>query len=162
MNGIAHRVACWSVVMGLAAMVEAALPPEVRADFLTPPAGFKVVYLFTGARAGGGIATSVHCTNVDPSKSVSIRVEFYAKTGGWVGFCTRADVTPAETKTFSTSNTIYTDDCSMGSLSMNQGSVRVLTDETIKVICTAQVLDAINFPPSFIVPLPDFDKSGRH
>ena len=136
-------------------------------EFGALPAGFKVIFFFPGATSvGSTVATSVHCTNIHATLSVDVRVEFYDFNSTLVGANT-GTIAASNTRTVSASDTgataFYADDAFVVVTSaINQGVVRVLQKGTPKVICTAQVLDAANSPPSFAIPLPHFLSSGAH
>jgi hypothetical protein len=141
---------------------------EVESNaFATPPTGYTVTYFFPGATANlaNTIATSVHCTNIT-TISTPIRVEFYSFAGGLLGagsFTISAHRSATVSGSGSGLTALYFEDVNV-SLSgpLNQGVVRVLKKGTGRIICTAQVLDAVSSPPAFIVQLPSYGPTGLH
>jgi hypothetical protein len=135
--------------------------------FATPPTGYTVTYFFPGATANltNTIATSVHCTNIT-TISTPIRVEFYSFAGGLLGtgiFTIAAHRSATVSGSGSGLTALYFEDVNVAlSGPLNQGAVRVLKKGTGKIICTAQVLDAVSSPPAFVVPLPSFGPTGLH
>jgi hypothetical protein len=135
-------------------------------DFVAPPTAYRVVYFFTGATTqGSAVATSVHCTSLG-SVVTPVRVEFYDFAGTLRGVG-NLNLGPFRTATFTASQTgltaFYFDDVNVPlPVSLNQGVVRVLRVGSVKIICTAQVLDAVGATPSFVVSLPHFGPSGVH
>lgn len=108
-------------------------------------------------------ATSIHCTNIDPTNNVQVEVLLYQWNGTDV-FTGTVNMPPNRSFTFSTQNTtIYFDDVllggSPGTPPIFQGSGVVLA-ESNNVICTAQVLDPLNYPPVFLEKLPMYDENG--
>ncbi|MCB9134689.1 MAG: hypothetical protein H6636_04630 [Anaerolineales bacterium] len=100
-------------------------------------------------------ATSIHCTNVYTG-NVTVEVQIYQWNGTDV-YTGTVNMPPNRTFTFSTQNTtIYFDDVllggSPGTPAIFQGSGRVLADNPA-VVCSAQVLDPLNYPPVFVVGL---------
>lgn len=100
-------------------------------------------------------ATSIHCTNVYTG-NVTVEVQIYQWNGTDI-YTGTVTMPPNRTFTFSTQNTtIYFDDVllggSPGTPAIFQGSGRVLADNPA-VICSAQVLDPLNYPPVFAVGL---------
>ena len=68
------------------------------------------------------------------------------------------------TRTFSSQNTaLYSEDFTMTTTdNINQGVGRILANSTSsRVICTAQVLDPVGNPPSYVVKLTLFDSPGE-
>jgi hypothetical protein len=129
----------------------------------------SVLYVFSGVSDDGEQgstnrreATSVHCTNV-VTENVHVEVQIYQWNG--TNVYTGTVTMPANrTFTFSTQNTtIYFDDVilggSPGTDAIFQGSGRVLADHP-GVICTAQVLDPLNYPPEFNVKLQLYYSDG--
>ena len=125
-----------------------------------PPAGYSVLYMFTGAanQAAGGRnrATAVHCTNFHASNSVNVRVELYNYFGGttvWTGY---ASIASGQSVTFNSQPILayYSDVILTPAVPhISQGSGRVLVQQHSQVICTAQVLDADVDPPIYVVEL---------
>ncbi|MGH8716580.1 MAG: hypothetical protein ACREUI_07635 [Burkholderiales bacterium] len=126
-----------------------------------PPHGFKTVYLFTGAKDNTiDTATVVHCTNFD-AKTTTIEVAFFDFTSVLRGSFEHT-LAPGETVTVGSRNTAFYSEFSAGVVdNLGQGSARVASTPPTTIICTAQMLDSKLTPPSFIVPLPGFDKSGE-
>ena len=134
-----------------------------------PPAGYTVLYMFTGARDDYAeldpdtAATAVHCTNYGSSGvNVLVEISDYDNTptisgtiwippSGSVTFCSQdAPVYAVDVVMWSTSDSI------------NQGSGRVLADSSsAKIICTAQVIDPANDPPEYGAKLALYDGSGN-
>ena len=134
--------------------------------FVVPPTGYVVIYFFPGARTiTNTIATSVHCSNL-LGATTGVIVEFYDFNGVRVGFSSYnlnqyGSVTTSANSTGST--TLYFDDKPVALTSeLDQGLVRVLKKGTGRIVCTAQVLDAINLPPVFVLPLTHFGATGLH
>jgi hypothetical protein len=127
----------------------------------------KTIYLFTGVTDDGEQgsanrkeATSVTCTNVDPKKDADIEVRVFQYNGTDM-FTGTVTAPPGRTFTFSTQNTtIYFDDAILkapestdpGTDAIFQGFGRVLASHK-NVVCTAQALDPLNYPPVFAVGL---------
>lgn len=126
------------------------------------PDGFKVVYVFTGARSvlgdDGSAATSIHCTNTS-GNTTTIRTEFYNEVGTLLT-ALQLPTGAGRTVTFSSRATEFYSDNAGASLNMLMGSVRVLSDGSPRIVCTGQVLDPIGDPPSYIVALPGFSRKG--
>jgi hypothetical protein len=174
------------VVVGLVAFMFAVTPMPAIADergaeglsdggasevesnaFAIPPTGYTVAYFFPGATANvaNTIATSVHCTNITTT-STPIRVEFYSFAGGLLGtgiFTISAHRSATVSGSGSGLTALYFEDVNVPLVgSLNQGVVRVLKKGTGKIICTAQVLDAVSSPPAFVVQLPSYGPTGLH
>lgn len=131
-----------------------------------PPAGFNVLYTFTGVRSNitppTTAATSIHCTNHD-STPVPVRVEVF-NFNNTVTMTGNFTLTPSRTATFSSQPTaLYFDDAVLAPASaIDQGSGRVLVNgSSTKIICTAQVLDPTNDPPNYGVKLTLYDSTGN-
>jgi hypothetical protein len=125
-----------------------------------PPAGFTVLYMFTGAKdtqslGANTAATSIHCTNYG-SISTTVRVEISDKDNAPTASASLT-LNTSQTGTFSSQNTaIYFEDAPPMNFSddVNQGSGRILiNNSTAKIICTAQVLDPVNNPPEYLINL---------
>ena len=124
-----------------------------------PPAGFTVLYNFTGARdtqnaATNSAATSIHCSNAGQS-STQVIVEL---TDFDANPTISATVTIASNKTATVSSqatVLYSEDAILTSPDdLNQGSGRVLVSAGADgIICTAQVLDPVGNPPNYIINL---------
>lgn len=131
----------------------------------------EILYRFSGATDDGEQgsvsrreATSIHCTNVDPSENAQVEVQVYQWNGTDV-YTGTVNMPPNRTFTFSTQNTtIYFEDVllggSPGTEAIFQGSGQVLTSHP-RVICTAEVLDPLNYPPTFVLTLPLYDSAGN-
>jgi hypothetical protein len=126
-----------------------------------PPAGYTVLYMFTGAADDDALpdpdkrATVVHCTNYG-SSSVNVRVEISDYDNNpTVGATHQID--PSHTMTIASQNTyVYTEDTLLPSPGdvINQGSGRIMADSSsAKVICTVQVVDPTNNPPEYMINL---------
>jgi hypothetical protein len=109
-----------------------------------PPAGKKVLYIFTGVHhrnASPEVVTTVHCTNY--GVDVNFRVEFFDHdvSNNYIPLFTT--IPSNHTMTISTSDFSPTED-------IEYGSGRVLTDDDpeTEIICTAQVIDPAS-PPNF-------------
>jgi hypothetical protein len=107
-------------------------------------------------------STTVHCSNADPKKDTTLIVQFIGFDGTLRGTVTRP-LLAGETRTITggPNAALFLEDNTITVL-LDQGSVRVLTDQTKKVICTAHVLDAAGNPPSFVVGLPSFGPNAKH
>jgi hypothetical protein len=124
-----------------------------------PDADLSVLYTFSGVTDDGEQgsasrreATSIHCTNLDAG-DVQVEVQIYQWNGTDV-YTGTVTMPPNRSFTFSTQNTtIYFDDVilggSPGTDAIFQGSGRVLSASP-RVICTAQALDPLNYPPVFM------------
>jgi hypothetical protein len=164
-----------AVVLGLAmtaALVAYAQEPETEepegngsgqvVDFGIkdpPPAGYTVLYMFTGARvdpsAQHKAATSVHCANYGTA-SANVLVELFDWNVSLVMTGT-ATIPPDEMRTFSSHDTyIYRNEIIIGPnpqfLSIDQGSGRVMATQP-NLICTAQVFGPSNITPTYMVNL---------
>jgi len=128
-----------------------------------PEADLSLLYRFTGVSDDGQQgsntrkeATSIHCTNLGRGNTiVETRVYQWNGTDVYTGTVTMPS---GRTFTFSTQNTtIYFDDVllggSPGTDAVFQGSGQIWTSND-NVICTAQVLDPFNNPPTFVTNLP--------
>jgi hypothetical protein len=134
-----------------------------------PPAGYTVLYMFTGAADDDALpdpgkrATVVHCTNYG-SSSVNVRVEISDYDNNPTVDATH-QIDPSHTRTFASQNTqVYTEDSLLPSPSdaIDQGSGRIMADSSsAKVICTVQVVDPANNPPEYGVKLTLYDRSGH-
>ena len=135
--------------------------------FVVPPTGYVVTYFFPGARTNseGTVATSVLCSNISATIT-PLRVEFYDFLGvlkGVGNFSMAGYRTATITGSSTGATAFYFEDVSVAlSNVLNQGVVRVLKKGTGRIICTATVLDAANFPPSFVITLPHFGPTGLH
>ncbi|MCA9954210.1 MAG: hypothetical protein H6657_00930 [Ardenticatenaceae bacterium] len=122
-------------------------------------AGLSVLYRFTGVTDDGEQgstnrkeATSIHCTNISATNT-QVEVQLFQWNGTDI-FTGTVNMPTNRSFTFSTQNTtIYFDDVllggSPGTPAIFQGSGRVLSSNP-NVICTAQVLDPLNYPPLFV------------
>jgi hypothetical protein len=135
-----------------------------------PPAGYTVLYMFTGAtdtqdRTPNSAATVVHCTNYGDT-AVNVCVEISDWDNSPVLSCTTS-IASNYTKTFFSQSSVafYGPNCIMSTPStddINQGSGRIMADSSsAQVICTAQVVDPINNPPRYGVKLALYDGSGN-
>ncbi len=126
------------------------------------PNGFKVLYLFTGVRSvlgsDGSAATSIHCTN-GADEPTFVRVQWF---DGGASLLTdhQLQIGAGASATFSSRATEFYADNAGANLNILMGSARILSDGSTKIICTGQVLDPVGDPPSYIVPLPGFSKTG--
>ncbi|MCK6626940.1 MAG: hypothetical protein L6R45_17415 [Anaerolineae bacterium] len=134
-----------------------------------PPAGYSVLYMFTGVANddtdNDKIATAVHCTNYG-SSAVTVTVELFTSgsTGSPAVFASPPDtLSPSETGTYSSQGTIFTE-VPIGAGAIEQGSGRVLATAST-LICTAQLLNpspiSPAITPTFMVKLPMFDSAGN-
>ncbi len=103
--------------------------------------------------------TAIMCTNLDETESTEVEVQLYQYTGdlGGTGIIT---IDPFETATFE-SNTItfYSADVVMDVGFIEQGYGRILTQHK-NVVCTVQILDADNSPPTWMENIPVWGHSG--
>ena len=126
-----------------------------------PPAGFTVLYMFTGVAnesdSGRDEATSVNCTNFHPTASVEVRVEIFNHDPAAM-YAANQTVTAGSTDTWSTQSIVaYNDGLILPAVPyVFQGSGRVLVRQHSQVICSAQVLDADVDPPVYAVDLEMF------
>ena len=129
-----------------------------------PPAGFSVLYMFSGVAnhpisSTRRIATSVHCTNFS-STPIQTQIQLFSQMAGAV-YSETISINSNETYTWSTQFTvIYRDITNLNTGIIEQGSGRILADNS-QLICTAQVLDPIANPPAFMAKLPLFDRDGN-
>ena len=128
-----------------------------------PPAGFTVLYMFTGVAnesdGGNDEATSINCTNYHATTAVEVRAEVYSYDPGskWA----LNQVIPAgSTRTWSTQSILAFNDGGIFPAVgyIFQGSGRILVRQHSKVICSAQVLDANADPPIYAVDLEMFQR----
>jgi hypothetical protein len=159
---------CALLLLALGALVLPGIA-RVRAN-PAAPLDLLPVYRFNGITDDGEQgsanrkeATSIHCTNIDQTNNVQVEVMLYQWNGTDV-YTGTVNMPPNRSFTFSTQNTtIYFDDVllggSPGTPAIFQGSGVVLADSN-KVICTAQVLDPLNYPPTFLEKLPMYDENG--
>ena len=108
-------------------------------------------------------ATSIHCTNISSSTNAQLEVQLFQWNGIDV-YSGTATIPPSRSFTFSTQNTTtYFEDVliggSPGTPAIFQGSGRILSSQP-DVICTAQVLDPLNYPPIFMEKLPLHNADG--
>jgi hypothetical protein len=138
---------------------------------------FTVLYTFSGARDTqyydadttpiNSAATVVHCTNAG-SDLVQLRVEIYDFNDRYTLSVTEA-IDSNYTLTFSTQDTwLYYDDAiitrtqTVSTSNIDQGSGRIMVDNpSAKIVCTAQVLDPLGNPPSYVVKLTLYDAYGN-
>jgi len=105
------------------------------------------------------IATSVHCTNFG-STATQAQIQLFSLGAGTV-VTAGVTINSNRTWTFSTQSTvIYREDSTLDSGIIEQGSGRILADQS-QLICTAQVLDPTSNPPAFMAKLPLFDSNGN-
>jgi hypothetical protein len=146
---------------------EAETPVEIGGLGLAnpPPAGFSVLYMFTGASndndntngVGDQLATSVHCTNYD-TQAITLTLQFFSTSGGAVDSFSDS-LASNETGTYSTQNTFF-NETPLTTNYFEQGSGRILATSP-KLICTAQLLESGSITPTFMVKLPLFDAAGN-
>jgi hypothetical protein len=123
---------------------------------LEPLYHFSGVYHSPAMKA----AVSVFCTNLDETAATSVRVEIYNFNGLFEG-SGNYFLYPYQTATIETSPTaFYFTDASMDiSEIVNQGYGRILTNHK-NVVCSAQGLDSANSPPTWMINLPLYGRSG--
>jgi hypothetical protein len=134
-----------------------------------PPAAGKILYYFPGAGTSAQVSTVVHCANLD-KKDVDALISFtyFDFNSVQVGSSTSTvpagrTVTIAAGTTAGGNTAVYSEDSSLTlSSDLNQGTVRVSSEGTTKIICTAQVIERVGNPPTFAVDLPQFRTSGKH
>jgi len=136
---------------------------------LSPAADLIEVYRFSGVSDDGEQgsanrkeATSIHCTNTSAADN-EVEVQVYQWNGTDV-FTGTVTMPPNRTFTFSTQNTtIYFDDVILGGVPgtdpVFQGSGQILS-ESADIICSAQVLDPLNYPPIFATKLTMYHRDG--
>lgn len=145
---------------------EAETPVEINDLGLAnpPPAGFSVLYIFTGANndsdssngVGDQLATSIHCTNYD-TQAITLTLQFFSTSGATVDSFSDS-LTSNQTRTYSTQNTFF-NETPLSTNYFEQGSGRILATSS-KLICTAQLLEPGSTIPSFMVKLPLFNSAG--
>lgn len=130
-----------------------------------PPAGFSVLYMFTGANNDNNtdgadrVATTVHCTNFG-TQTTSLILQFFTVNGNEVIVPSFSDTLASnETDTYSTQGTFF-NETPLNLPYFEKGSGRVLAT-TNKVICTAQLVEPGTITPTFMVKLPLFDSNGN-
>jgi hypothetical protein len=133
-----------------------------------PPAGWEVVYMFTGVYnkpVDPEYATVVHCTNIGEG-TTSIEVEFFKRISGFAADVT-ADVSKNDTQTFSTQTIASMPQAASAGADgtedgIEHGSGRVLALEGSEIICTVQVLalDSSDAPTD-MTKLHLFDSEGN-
>jgi hypothetical protein len=119
------------------------------------PNGMTPLYHFAGVvnRADLGRGTAVLCTNIDTVASTVIEVQLFNYDATQVDTGS-LPVAPLETATFeSTTIDFYMADVAMNAGNVDQGYGRILTEHS-NVVCTVQVLDADNVPPTWSLDLP--------
>ena len=154
--------------IGVVMAVAVAAPSPLGAFTVPTPSGFKILYMFAGARdttnaAINSAATSVHCTNSDVSKDAAVIVEFVDFDNTPIVQLS-ATIGPQRTFTFSSQGTAFYAEDATASIAddLNQGSVAVLGDRSSKkVICTAVVIDPVNNPPTYIHTLPLYNSRAK-
>lgn len=131
--------------------------------------GFILLYRFAGVSDDGAQgslsrreATAVHCTN-SVDQAVQVEVQVYQWNGMDV-FTGTAEILPGRTATFSTQNTtIFFDDVilggSPGTEALFQGSGQIWGSRP-GIICTVQVIDPLNYPPTFATKLTLYTGDG--
>ena len=106
-----------------------------------PPSGLGVLYMFTGvandSTGDNQSATTVHCTNFG-SDTAQVEFQFFDFDATNAYTITRS-IALNQTVTISTQNTHYREDGTLNTGAIQQGSGRVLADQST-LICTAQVL----------------------
>lgn len=134
-----------------------------------PKADLSVRYMFSGLTDDGQKgsasrkeATSILCTNTDTVNN-QIYVELYQWSGTRIYTATVSAI-PMASYTFSTQNTtIYFDDVIFGTGggtdSIFQGSAIIYSDHP-SLICTAEVLDPLGYPPVYMDKLAMHDANG--
>jgi hypothetical protein len=122
--------------------------PELQA------AGTVPLYHFAGVLNDAGVTgTAVQCTNVDAAASTLIEVQLFQYDASFVDTAT-INVGPLRTVTFeSTSIAFYIADAAMSAATVEQGYGRILTEHS-NVICTVQVMDSANSPPTWSMDIP--------
>jgi len=119
------------------------------------------VYHFAGALNSStkGIGTAIQCTNLNETDSIFIEVQLYDFNATLVDTAS-IEVTPLRTVTFeSTQIMFYIADVGMFADNIEQGYGRILA-ENGNIVCTVQILDAINNPPTWFLNIPIYTKSG--
>jgi hypothetical protein len=133
------------------------------------PSATSVILQFSGVTDDGQKsssarkeATSILCTNTG-NNNASIEVQLFQWSGSMV-YTATVSAPPKASYTFSTQNTtIYFDDVIFGTGggtdAIFQGYGRVLSNRS-SVICTAQVLDPLGYPPVFMDKLTMYHGDG--
>ncbi|GAB4412393.1 MAG: hypothetical protein Fur0044_06590 [Anaerolineae bacterium] len=131
---------------------------EISGQGLTDPvpAGFSMLYMFTGVNnvsgSSQGVATTIHCTNFD-TKAISLTIQLFKNNG--TSATSRTDsLNSNETGTYSTQSTFFNELPFVFS-TIQKGSGRVLAT-TSKVICTAQLVEPGSITPTFVSELEMF------
>lgn len=143
-----------------AARADATRAPSIGLDAPHDAVSQSLLYDFSGARDdnGSGVghsATAVHCTNIG-AVTAQVTVEFHANNGT-VSSGTLS-IVGSQTRTFLTDlTTVFTPDkvIDLQGVPLDQGWGQVFTSSR-DLICTAQVFDPVNNPPTFLVNLPLF------
>jgi hypothetical protein len=118
------------------------------------PEGFTVLYHFSGAlNLDRSKATAIQCTNVDETQNTDIEVQLFQYNATSV-YTSTTNVDSFETATFESSQVdFYAADVFMNAGFVEQGYGRILTEHK-NVICTVQVLDPANSPPTWMQNIP--------
>jgi len=129
-------------------------PLPDRESTLTP------LYYFSGVlNLAGEKGTAIMCTNLDPLELTVIEVNLYDYDALLVD--TESIIAgPLRTVTFeSTPIAFYIADVIMNSDNVDQGYGLISTDHK-NVICTVQIMDAVNNPPIWMESLPVYGQSS--
>jgi hypothetical protein len=134
---------------------ETALDPlPDRESTLAPLYYFSGVLNFAGEKG-----TAIICTNLDSAESTLIEAKLFNYSGALVDTAL-VSINPLRTATFeSTPIAFYIADVSMNSDNVEQGYGLISTDHK-NVICTVQIMDAVNNPPIWMESLPVFGQSS--
>jgi hypothetical protein len=123
-----------------------------------PPAGKKILYMFTGVHhrnASPEVVTTVHCTNYGAAVDFRVEIFDHDVSNNYIPLFTT--IPSNHTVTISTADFFPTED-------IEYGSGRILTDDgpETKVICTVQVT-ALNSSdePNAMTKLHLFDSEGN-
>lgn len=117
------------------------------------------VYHFAGVLNSSTEGTAIQCTNLDETNSTIIEVQLYQYNATIVDTGTII-VAPLRTVTFeSTPIDFYIADVAMNADPIEQGYGRILAEHG-NIVCTVQILDAINNPPTWFLNIPIYTKSG--
>ena len=122
----------------------------------------KLLYTVVGVRNASNLATVFHCTSTERTggKTIQLGIEVFNEVGtltndvtggeGWVS------VAPGETYAVSTQATFGFDhDNVMNTQAVVQGSGRIFATSK-SVLCSAMIVDPVNWVPTSMVMLPVF------
>jgi len=153
-----------------AALLLAVAQPTGASQLTDPPSAGKILYYFTGVRTSDQVSTIVHCTNLDPKKDATLELDYFQFNGSLFGSGS-ISIASGVTRTVSVGTTsesnggtaVFAEDLTVNvGTDLNQGTARVSADGTSKIICTGQLIDRVNNPPTFAVELTHWLPNAKH